>query len=66
MHVLFSKKNKDTVFFLSRGFVASVSDLESYAIPVSSSESKGWVGWCLEGGGGDKDHEPRAQGPQLL
>ena len=66
MHVLFSKKNKDTVFFLSRGFVAAVSDLESYAIPVPSSESKGWVGWCLEGGGGDKDHEPRAPVPQLL
>lgn len=58
MHVLFSKKNKDTVFFMSRGFVAAVSDLVSDAIPVPSSRSKGWVGF-LEGGGGDEDHEPR-------
>ena len=55
MHVLFSKKNKDTVFFMSRGFVAAVSDLESDAIPVPSSRSKRWVG-LLEGGGGDEDH----------
>lgn len=60
------KEKQRHCFFHVKGFVEAVSDLESYAIPVPSSQSKGWVGWCLEGGEGDKDHEPRAQVLQLL